>query len=360
MKRIVIESYTINSPYVGLGEFCKQLGNGLAKQAPMLRSNYGIELYFIVPPQYKGCFGKEVHYINVPVSFRRLLAFCPFQIDIFHMPHQYCLFKHLYFAKKVLMTVHDINFIYEKKGEKLQRSIKRFNNRLSQINFANYISEFAREDTNKYFDIQVPERVIYNGVTDLSATPPPNSEFIEQLPTEFMFHISSLLPKKNVHLLIEMMQYLPERKLVIAGNWESEYGQMLQKMIKELPTHNVYALPNVTEEQKAYLYSACQAFLFPSLCEGFGLPPVEAMKFGKPLFLSTLTSLPEIGGDSAYYWKDLSPESMAEKVREHLSDFNENKAECITKIKQNASRFNWDDCVEQYINYYIDILTTQK
>ena len=129
------------------------------------------------------------------------------------------------------------------------------------------------------------------------------------------------MPKKNVDLLVEMMKYLPEENLLIVGNWSRKSGQTLYRKIQETNTGNIYTLPNVTEEEKAALYKACRAFLFPSLCEGFGMPPIEAMKFGKPVFLSTLTSLPEIGGDAAFYWKDLTPKAMAETVKERMAFF---------------------------------------
>lgn len=357
MKRIVIEAYAITTPYVGVGEFCKQLGNGLGKQAALLREQHGIEIYFIVPPSFRGCFGHEVHYICMPIFMRHLLTFYPFKTDLFHMPHQYCLFKNLRHVTKRLMTIHDINFIYEKQGKKLGRAIQRFEHKIKQMDYTNYISKFVREDANKHFHIQVPGKVIYNGVSSLPVSSETNSQIIKQLPDNFLLHLSSLLPKKNVHLLIEMMRFLPEQNLVIAGNWNSNYGRTLRKMIEELPTHNVYSLPNVTEKEKAYLYASCRAFLYPSLCEGFGLPPIEAMKFGKPVFLSVLTSLPEIGGENAFYWHELSPIFMAEKIREILPLFYNNPI-YASLMKQNAERFNWNNCVNQYIQYYLEILAS--
>ena len=103
------------------------------------------------------------------------------------------------------------------------------------------------------------------------------------------------------------------------------------------------------------LYAACRALLFPSLCEGFGLPPIEAMKLGKPVFLSTLTALPEIGGKEAFYWADLSPVPMAEVVRKQLAFFDATPS-YSDRLRQNAARFDWDECIEQYIQYYLEIL----
>lgn len=355
MRRIVIETYAIIHSYVGIGEFCTRLGHGLAEKAAFLRAKYGIELYFIVPPEYRGCFGNEVHYICMPLSLRWWLILYPLRADIFHLPHQYCQFKNLVNVGNRLMTIHDINFIYEKQGEKLQRAVKRFEKKIRRMDFTNYISEFVREDTNRHFSINVPEKVIYNGVTDLTSKAEAAEDFIARLPKHFMFHISSLLPKKNPHLLIEMMQFLPDENLVIAGSWVGDYGRRLEQMIEDLPTHNVFRLNNVSERQKAYLYARCKAFLFPSLCEGFGLPPVEAMKFGKPVFLSTLTSLPEIGGKDAFYWPDLTPRAMADKVKECLFLYMRTPSYPM-RMKQNAARFGWDACISQYIEYYLEIL----
>ena len=67
MKHIVFEAYAMTTPYVGVGEFCRQLGSRLGQQAAALRDNHGVELHFIVPPRLRGCFGKDVRYIAMPV-----------------------------------------------------------------------------------------------------------------------------------------------------------------------------------------------------------------------------------------------------------------------------------------------------
>ena len=93
--------------------------------------------------------------------------------------------------------------------------------------------------------------------------------------------------------------------------------------------------------------------VFPSECEGFGLPPIETMKFGNPVFLSTKTSLPEIGGEEAFYWEDLQPEKMAKIVREKLFTMTIEKEQ---KIRQFAQRYDWEKCVNEYIDVYKEIL----
>ena len=355
MKKIVIDSFPISTPYMGFGEFCRQLGERLSKQAAELRARHGIEFYFIVPPGSKGCFGNEVHYICIPASLRRALPSYPIRADLFHQPYQNSRTKRLLFARKQLLTIHDINFIYEKKGKRLQRATRRFRQKLDQSDYVNYITQFVREDVEQHFPNRLPGKVIHNGVTDLSGLAK-GCALPAGLPESFFFHISSLMRKKNVHLLVEMMKFLPDQNLVIAGNWSGDYASMLRQRIKEENFRNIYILPNVTETEKAALYAGCRALFFPSLCEGFGLPPVEAMKLGKPVFLSTLTSLPEIGGEAAFYWDELSPEPMAETVRKQMAAFDAAPAGYGNALKQNAARFDWEDCVTQYIRYYLEII----
>ena len=250
------------------------------------------------------------------------------------------------------MTVHDVNFFYEKTGSNLEREIFHFKKKVNKVDYINYISNFSQEDTENHFHTNKSCGVIYNGVTNLSDKVIEQQSFDIDLPKSFMFHISSLLPKKNVHLLIEMMDYLPERNLLIVGDWNHPYGEENIQKIRNSKYNNIYILSNITEDQKAYLYSKCEAFLFPSLCEGFGLPPIEAMSFGKPVFLSRLTSLPEIGGDVAFYWDELEPQKMAKIVQEKMILFNSD-SNYSYRIKGNSKKFNWDDCVRGYLDLFI-------
>jgi glycosyltransferase involved in cell wall biosynthesis len=94
----------------------------------------------------------------------------------------------------------------------------------------------------------------------------------------------------------------------------------------------------------------CEAFLFPSLAEGIGLPVVEAMYYGRPVILSTHTSLPEIGGAEAYYFKDFEPASMRQTLEESLLHYNATNAK--EKIIARATSFSWDNAAMQYLKIY--------
>jgi len=94
----------------------------------------------------------------------------------------------------------------------------------------------------------------------------------------------------------------------------------------------------------------CLAFLFPSTAEGFGLPVIEAMYFGKPILLSSCTSLPEIGGDCAYYFDHFEPEHMRSVLKNSLEDYKKNLP--LEKIKTRGRSFSWETAAAQYIEIY--------
>ena len=90
--------------------------------------------------------------------------------------------------------------------------------------------------------------------------------------------------------------------------------------------------------------------MFPSIAEGFGTPPLEAMYFGKPVFASTHTSVPEVCGDAAYYFKSFEPEEMIKTFQEGMLEYEINKP--VQKIKDRYNFFNWDKTALEYLKLY--------
>lgn len=356
IKNITIYLFDIRNRNVGLGEVAYQLGYYISQKATALKEKYGVEFTFLVPKKFKGCFGDSVKYRTYrSIFFYKLYYRYIYKADCFHLIHQRTRLRYVRASQHSLMTIHDINFMYEKKGSRLEWYMRRFKENLQNCTNVSYISNFVKSDVESIFTPTSDGCIIYNGVTNLCDIHGGFEKF--NLPdNDYLFHISSLMPKKNAHLLLEMMRYLPNEKLVIVGNLTTAYAKDLMEKKKQWNLDNVIMLNHVSNEDKAELYRHCKAFLFPSLCEGFGLPPIEAMHFGKPVFLSTLTSLPEVGGECAYYYDDLSPEKMAKKTSDGLADFLNHKEEKTAKLIERANSFNWEKCVGSYINLYLKIL----
>ena len=110
----------------------------------------------------------------------------------------------------------------------------------------------------------------------------------------------------------------------------------------------------ISEEDKAWYYKNCEAFVFPSIAEGFGLPVIEAMHFGKPVFLSTHTSLPEIGGDAAFYFENFEPETMQNAFAKGMETFKTNNMQ--QKVIAHAMQFDWQETARQYLKLYDECL----
>ena len=197
------------------------------------------------------------------------------------------------------------------------------------------------------------EKIIKNGSQDWTTL---KRQEIEGLPKDFLFHISDAGEKKNVHLLVEMMRYLPQENLVIAGATDPINRKRITDIIDNYALKNVTLLGRVSDEEKAFLLGRCKCFLFPSRSEGFGLPVIEAMCFGKPVVISKLTSLPEIGGDIAYYFDELEPEAMARKTITSCKEFYSNELQNAEATRNHARSFSWEKAVDEYIQYYMEIL----
>jgi glycosyltransferase involved in cell wall biosynthesis len=140
--------------------------------------------------------------------------------------------------------------------------------------------------------------------------------------------------------------------LVIAGNNSSIYAkEIIEQATRKKVVDRLHLLGTVNESDKYHLYKNCKAFVFPSLAEGFGLPVVEAMSLGKPVFLSMGTSLPEIGGNEAFYFKNFDPDHMAETIKKGLQIFDADVYKADRSIKH-AQQFSWKNAAAAYVKLY--------
>ena len=174
---------------------------------------------------------------------------------------------------------------------------------------------------------------------------------------KYILNIGVLFDKKNQLSLIEMLPFIDEDLVLIASDERNPYAENLRNRIKELNLQDrVHFLKNVSEEEKYALIQNCSAMCHPSIAEGFGIPPIEAMAFGKPVFLSTFTSLPEIGGDVAFYFENFEPQIMAEFFKNKMKFYGENKEEISLKIKNWTKQYDYTVMSNNYLDLYKKIL----
>ena len=367
-KTIAVSMRNSHLLNTGLGEFENSIAMRLARRAPELLEEHGIRLLFLVDEEQVGAYGDTVGYHVIGKLGNALLKHAVFtplrrwllpQFDMLHWTNQ--LYKYrVRLAPRQLITVHDINYMHNNISD-LHKRKKLFvtTRRLNQATHLSFISRFTEHDVERYYRIKQPTRVIYNGVTNLNTRPQEEYDRVlgeMSLPEDFLFHISRWSRKKNVILQLEMMKYLPGEHLVLAGTGRPKFEKLVFDTIERLQLDNVTVVGRVSTEQKAALLSRCKGLLFPSLSEGFGLPVLEAMCFGKPSFITRFTSLPEVGGDVSYYFDSLDAKDMAATVSRGLADFQTDPAGKAGKLKARAATFDWDRAVDEYVQYYIDIL----
>jgi glycosyltransferase involved in cell wall biosynthesis len=336
----------------GLGEFSRQLGLALAQRAPELKEQRGWQLHFHLPRQFHGVFGGEVGYLDTHTT-QRWLHLRPMRFALWHTFHQHNRLKPPLGTHRRVETIHDLNFLHNKQGAKVERYRRIHRRRLQHLDAAVAITHHVAEDIRRELaPLTVPIEVIHNGATDLTQ--------VQQQPLPglddgqpFLLHISRMAPSKNIVALLALAEAWPEKRLVLAGA-PSPYTAEVERMVAQRGLRNVLIRLDLSEAQKAWAYAHCEAFLFPSLAEGFGLPPLEAMHFGKPVFLSRLTSLPEVGGEVAYYFDGFDGTAMRALVARGLV---EAAGPAVQKrLTLHASRFNWQRCADGYLALYEQLI----
>ena len=315
-----------------------------AKHPETIDNSFDVTL--LVPKDFVGAFGDNVHYLEARDIYRIMPWLMP-QFDLWHSIHQLSPFRPTYRGTRQILTIHDVNFIYEKHGVKRQKYIRRLQRECDRADVLCFISRFAQKDTSQYINLgDKPQHVIYNGVAPLTEGPQvPVAEAADGKP--FMLSIGVLKAKKNLHTLLPMMDLLPDYRLIIAGDDSDIYASQLREQMPQHP--NVSIVGTVSDEQRRWLYAHCTALLFPSLSEGFGLPVIEAMQWSKPVFCSNRTSLPEIGSTHAFYFTDFEPDNMASVVKQGLDDFDAAKA---VKEKEYAESFSYEKHMQNYRELY--------
>jgi len=355
-KKVLVDLSSLKDIYCGLGQVALAYGKYFQENYKREEAHYLLTL--LLPKKMFGMFGNEVEYIDSTSWFAKQFLFSFLKFDIWHSVHQLSRFKPKFKSTKYILTVHDLNYLYERTGRRKARKHLQIQRKINRADAIICISEFVKSEVENNIELKGKQcNVIYNGVEilDENFALKPNAEI--QLP--FFFSLGVIWKKKNFHVLLDMMKLMPEKHLYIAGKEakrkrENGYAESIKKRIKDENITNVTLLGAVSHDEKIWLYKNCEAFLFPSLFEGFGLPIIEAMQFGKPVFSSKETSLKEIGGDFAYFWEDFEPNSMKDKINNNLYEFYKNK-EIAEAEKQYAYSFSYVKHFEEYEKLYTTI-----
>jgi glycosyltransferase involved in cell wall biosynthesis len=351
-NRVILDCDLMKFPNTGLFHYCLNLGNYVNE---LLAADSEDLMKFYVPPAQAHCFKDQRLVIKENKSHKFIRPFM-LGCKLWHAPFQSGrIYPFDNPSVRVLLTIHDLNAMHEDlpKSEQ-EKSVAHTQKLINRSSALVCISEFCKADVLKYCDVgNKPVYVIHNGTHAVGIPFLGPASYKPVRP--FLFAMGDVNRKKNFHTLMPLMA-ANHFELIIAGRLAE--GDYIQNILDEAEMlgikDRVHILGPVTEGEKAWYLENCMAYIHPSLAEGFGAPVVEAMSFGKPLFLSHLTSLPEIGGDVAFYFKSFDPGHMTEVLYEGLQYFQKNGLS--QKIKERSTHFNWREKAKQYRDVYHSLL----
>jgi glycosyltransferase involved in cell wall biosynthesis len=300
--------------------------------------------------------------IRIPIALRRE------RIDLFHAPHY--VLPPLIHCRSVV-TIHDcihVMFPQYLPGRlahayalgQLWTAAHRSDRILT-------VSETSKLDILRRFRVPADKvTVIYNAIDERLATPPAEEDFERvqaryQLKDPFALYVGNIKPHKNLERLIEAFCELRKEpafeslKLVIIGDEISKY-QALRRAVHRHKLHkHVRFFGFVPLDTLGVLFRLARIFVFPSLYEGFGLPPLEAMYFGTPVVTSNVSSLPEVVGDAALLVDPYDVTSIADGMRRALTD--EDLRQWLhERGMARAREFSWKESVARVRGVYGEIM----
>jgi glycosyltransferase involved in cell wall biosynthesis len=228
------------------------------------------------------------------------------------------------------------------------------------------VSEASKRDILRFFDIPADKvAVIYNAIDERFLAPADDARMDAirqryQLDHPFLLYVGNIKPHKNLERLIEAFQMvrrgeLEHIKLLIIGDEISKYATLRRAVHRYKLHKHVRFFGFVPDATLAILYRLARVFVFPSLYEGFGLPPLEAMASGTPVITSNVSSLPEVVGDAAMLIDPYQPDAIAGAMRRVLQDErlrDDMRERGLARVRE----FSWGRSVKRVREIYDEVL----
>lgn len=176
----------------------------------------------------------------------------------------------------------------------------------------------------------------------------------------FLLFISTIEPRKNIITIIKSFEkYIDDTgentKLVLAGRrgWKCDE---IYDVIKKSKYRNRIIMPGfISDKDKAYLLSNAKAFVYPSLYEGFGIPILEAFAYGVPVLTAKISSMPEVGGDAAYYIENPTDINGLANLMKHVVNLDDNERKKIQeRMKRQLRMFSWEKNANEMMEIFVD------
>jgi glycosyltransferase involved in cell wall biosynthesis len=374
--KIAIDTLPLLSPLTGVGYYTWKISEALRKIGPQHEYTYYYGYYSprLIRPGEKSesLYRLKELTLQIPLvkhavrNMKDLVNyFSTRTFDLYFEPN----FVPLKISsRRIVVTVPDFSFALfpEWHTEDKVRYFKRqFWKKIGKANRIIVISDFIKNEAAKHFGLPGDRlTTIHLGIDhDLykgrSAHELVSLRTAYALPERFILFVGSIEPRKNLKKLLLAYRDLSPHwrknfKLLLAGfkGWENEE---IMALIAELD-QDVKYLGYVPEEELGRLYNFASLFVYPSLYEGFGLPPLEAMACGCPVVVSHAASLPEICGEAAHYVDPQDVESIGAGIEKVLGD-DAYRKDLIAKGLARAGQFTWEKSAREHLRLFEETMT---
>jgi glycosyltransferase involved in cell wall biosynthesis len=380
---VIINTIPLLSKFTGIAKYTYEISRRLMEFDRSLDSTfyYGYfrkKLYFpdVIDISSEERFAKRLKSFMTKVYFFKKLAregilfsskFLNRECELYWEPNNLPI-KHIK-SEHLITTLHDFSFyVYPDLHLKETREYykKHFWVNIRKSDRIITGSNFTKSEIIHFLDFDPSKiHVIYHGVDHDNFKihgPEMMQTFSElyKLPEKFILFVGSIEPRKNLKNALLAYNMLPdsfkqEYKFLLAGFSGWNNAEIMEIICRE--KGNVIYLGYLADRELAYLYNLASVFIYPSLYEGFGLPPLEAMACGTPVIVSRVSSLPEICSDAAYYVDESDIRSISEGIYTVATD-DALRKNLIKKGLRRARTYTWDKSAEEHLVVFKEVLQT--
>lgn len=213
-------------------------------------------------------------------------------------------------------------------------------------------TEFSKQDIIKELHIKSDKIIVdTRGAEHFDISSSTKIEDLKKnynIPVKYFFHVGGDAPTKNTDTVLEVFSQNQEYNIVVAGVKKLETSHLYQRFNQY---KNITFVPYISQADIVGLYKHSQAFIVPSIYEGFGLPLLEAMKCECPILCSNATCLPEVAGDAAIYFNPKDKNEIKDKIK-IIADNEDLRKELIAKGQEHLKAFSWAKTAEITLEVY--------
>lgn len=388
--RICIDGTPLLGPRTGIGHYTANLCRALSRISPSLQLQlfYGMSwsnelpedlnqnntkmarraIFFMVERGVR-LFGPWLAILRKQIFTRaeRLIfdhGLAKYQPQVVHATSGFIHQSHV----PTVITVHDISCFRHPETHPYARVHWQQKTLPASIEHAQRIltvSDFTRRELIEYFGTNPNKIVVTHNGVDATFHPRPRTDVDAAIRKfgltagSYVLSVGTLEPRKNLETLVAAHQRLPKAlatryPLVVVGmrGWkESSLVRLLRPLVAQ---GRVRVLGYVSQELLPFLFSGARAFAYPSIYEGFGLPPLEAMASGVPVAVSNASSLPEVVGDAGLLVTPHDVETWTQTLQRILLDEDFRSTATVRGLAR-AGTFSWEQCAKLTLDTYRDL-----